>query len=91
MREFREKHEIRFVRIDLRRRPGTCRRPGWLEQKCFLRDIRTPRNFDPCNVPQRIYGENPVENTLIFRVRDYPRNVWTADFFIAEWIFFRDG
>jgi hypothetical protein len=35
--EFREQHEIRFARIDPRRRPGTCRRPGALEQKCFLR------------------------------------------------------
>ena len=43
-REFREQHEIRFARIDLRRRPGRCRWPGSLEQECFSEDIRTPTN-----------------------------------------------
>ena len=90
-REFREQHEIRFARIDLRRRPGSCRRPGSLEQECFSEDIRTPTNLNTCNMPQRIYGENPAQNTPISRVRDYPRNVRTADVFIAEWTFFSDG
>jgi hypothetical protein len=88
IRGFRERHETRFARIDPRRRPGVGQRPGWLEQKCSL---RTSDQFQHLQHATADLWRNLVENTPIFRVRDYPRNVRTADDFIAESIFFSDG